>query len=89
MDAIQEAGVLKLPDMNEGTEYLYHSVYTKLARNLDVKFSDIDFDAFDQEDVDALNDLHSDVFENNYNTADRIASALRSVVPAHRAVAYV
>jgi hypothetical protein len=89
VEAIREADAFELPHMNEGTAYLYNSVYNKLARNMDVRLSELDFDAFEPEDVDTFKDIYSDVFESNYYAGNRIASALRSVAPASKAVAYV
>lgn len=89
VSAIEEADGFKLPDMNEGTGYLYNDIYRRLTRGEDVRLSEIDFDAFEADDVDSLNDLHSDIFERNYYTADNISSALRTIVPVCKAVGYV
>ena len=87
--AITEAGAFKLPDMNAGTAYLYKAVYNRLSRNLDVKLSEIDFDAFEPEDIDSLNSLHSDIFERNHFAANGIMSTLRKIEPAYKTVCYV
>ena len=87
--AIAEADAFKLPDMNRGTAYLYKTVYNRLSRNIDVKLSEIDFDAFKPEDIDSLNGLHSDVFERNHFAANGIMSALRKIEPVSKAVGYV
>ena len=87
--AIAEADVFKLPNMNEGMEYLYNSIYSKLSHSSEVRLSDIDFNAFGQDDIDSLNSLHSDVFEKNYYTADSIMSTLRNTVPICKSVGYI
>ena len=87
--AIREADAFRLPDMNAGTAYLYNDVYRRLAQGEDVKLSGIDFGAFEPEDVAAFSDLYSDVFENNHCAVGRIASALRAMTPASKAVGYV
>lgn len=89
VSAIAEADAFKMPDMNEGTSYLYNSIYNNLSLNMDVLLSDIDFDAFEPEDIDLLNDLHSDVFERNGCAANGIMSTLRQVSPVCKAVGYV
>jgi hypothetical protein len=89
MSAIKEADTFTLPSMNAGTEYLYNAVYKKLATNTDVRLSEIEFSAFDYDDVDTLNNLHSDLFESNCIEARSIAHALRSLDPVCRAVAFV
>lgn len=89
VDAIREADGFKLPDMNEGTGYLYNDIYRRLTRGEDVRLSEIDFDAFEADDLDSLNDLHSNVFERNYYAANSISSALRTIVPVCKAVGYV
>lgn len=89
MGAIQEADAFKMPDMNEGTSYLYDTIYNNLSRDIDVKLSGIDFDAFEAEDIDSLSDLHTDVFERNCYAANGIMSTLQQVSPVCKAVGYV
>ncbi len=89
LSAIAEANAFKLPDMNEGTEYLYNTLYTRLSQNIEVKLSDIDFDAFESDDIDSLNGIHTDVFERNHYAAGGIISTLRKLTPACKAVSYV
>jgi len=89
VDAIKEAEIYRLPDMSEGTEYLYGNLYKRLTKGEDVTLSSLDFDAFEPEDIDSLNSLHSDVFERNSYTAGGIVSALRHVDPVQKAVGYL
>ena len=89
VDAIREADIYKLPDMNEGTEYLYSNLYKRLSKGEEVTLSSLDFDAFEPEDIDSINSLHSDLFERNSYTAGGIVSALRNVDPVQKAVGYV
>jgi hypothetical protein len=89
VSAVTEADAFKLPDMSEGTAYLYNSVYRRLANGGTVKLSGLDFDAFEPEDVDSIKDLHAGVFEKNSYAADGIASILRTIAPVSKAVGYV
>ena len=89
VDAIKEADVYRLPDMNEGTGYLYNSLYKRLARCEDVKLSSLDFDAFEQEDINTLNNLHSDVFVRDCSRANGVIHTLHNIVPACKAVTFV
>lgn len=89
MAAIKEADTFRLPSMNAGTEYLYNRIYRRLSQNVDVRLSEIDFDAFDPDDITTLNYLHDDVFDKNNCAADGIMNTLRETTPMHRAVAYV
>ena len=89
VDAIKEADVYRLPDMNEGTGYLYKNLYKRLTSGGDVTLSSLDFDAFDSEDIDSISDLHSNVFERDHYAANGIMSTLRNAAPVPRAVAYV
>lgn len=89
VSAIEEAEAFKIPAMNAGTEYLYNSVYNKLAQNMDVRLSALDFEAFELEDIDSLTDIYSNVFERNCYTADKLASALRSAASVSKTAAYV
>jgi len=87
--AIREAEAFKLPEMSKGTSYLFDNLYRRFSRGEDVKLSSIDFNAFEEEDLEAINSLYSDVFETNYYAARNIASAFLETVPACKAVAYV
>lgn len=89
VSAIAEADAFKMPDMNEGTAYLYNSIYSNLSQNKDVKLSEIDFEAFEADDISCLNDLHSDVLERNCSTANSMMSTLQQISPICKAVSYV
>lgn len=88
-EAIQEAEVYSLPEMNDGENYLYHNVYRRMSRGDDIRLSEIDFHAFESEDIESFGELYSDVFERNCCAADNIASTLQKIAPASKAVAYV
>jgi len=87
--ALSEADVFTLPEMNDGTEYLYNSVYARLSRGEEVSLLGLDFDAFDLDDIDSLNELYDYVFERNYYAADRIVYILRNTASVCKAVSYV
>ena len=89
VEAICEVEAFKLPEMSEGTGYLFENLFSGLSRGEEVRLSNLDFNAFKPEDIESLESLYSDVFEKNYYTAGSIASALRETVPACKAVAYV
>jgi len=89
IDAIKESEEFRLPDMNEGTDYLYNNVYKLLSRGEDVRLSRLDFDAFESEDVNTLNELHTEKLEKNRCAAKGIAYTLKRVTPVCKAVGYV
>jgi len=89
VEAIREAEAFKLPDMSKGTGYLFDNLYSRLSRGEAVRLSELDFSAFEPEDLQTVNSLYSDVFERNCYAAAGIASALREAVPAFKAAAYV
>ena len=89
VEAVREADAFKLPDMSKGAGYLFDNLYSRLSGGGDVRLSNLDFNAFGEEDLEALNSLYSDVFEKNFYAARDIASAIRETVPACKAVAYV
>ena len=41
--------------------YLYDKVYCRMSSGHDVRLSEIDFNAFESEDIDSFRDLYSDV----------------------------
>ena len=87
-EAIKEAEAFSLPEMDTGTKYLYDCIYKKLSQNIDVRLSELDFDAFEPEDIESLNGLH-DVFERNSYAADAIMSTLQKIAPICKAVGFV
>jgi hypothetical protein len=89
VEAIREADAFKLPDMSEGTGYLFDNLYMSLSKGEDATLSSLDFDAFEEDDLNSLNDLYTEVFEKNYYAADGVASTLREALPVCKAAAYV
>jgi len=78
-----------LPEMTEGTSYLFDKVYCCLSVGDEVRLSDLDFAAFDVDDVSCLNDLYDNVLERNSYKANVITSRLRRITPICQAAAYV
>ena len=89
IEAIMEAEAFRLPDMSAGAAHIYDNVCRRLARDEDVRLSHLNFDAFTDDDIDAVVDLHRNVFEKNERTAHNINSALRSIAPAYQPVGFV
>jgi len=89
VSAIEEAEAFKLPDMSAGTQYLHESVYKLLSQNMGVKLSEIDFDAFDSEDIGSLCSLYSEVYERNGRLSRGIMYALQEAAPVCKAVGYL
>jgi len=87
--AVQDATPFVKPEMNEGTSYLHSSIYNRLSRGWEVRLSDLDFNAFDSEDISSLSCLYRDVYEQNNYKANRIADTLRNIVPVCKTTAYV
>ena len=89
VDAIRESDSYKIPDMNEGVGYLYSNLYERLYEGEDVTLSSLDFDAFEQGDINTLRDLHTNIFELNCHMAGSIMYTLKRVAPVSKAVNYV
>ena len=87
--AVKEAAPFVLPEMNKGTSYLYNSVYGRLSMGEQVRLSDLDFDAFDSEDITALHNLYEDVFEKNNHQASGIVDILRKATLVCKDASYV
>lgn len=88
-EAIGEANEFRMPDMTAGTDYLYNRLYRKLSQGEDVKLSELDFNAFTEDDIDLFSDLYTEVFERNEYKANGIASELRRIKPEYKPVCYV
>jgi len=61
----------------------------QLSQGEPVNLSELDFDAFEPEDVGSLNTLYLDVFEKNAYATDCIASVLRKAAPVCKHAVYV
>ena len=89
VSAVQNAPAFEVPEINQGTNYLFNNIYGRLAKGEDVRLSDLDFSAFDSEDINTLHDLYNDVYGKNNYQANSIADALRKIIPISKAAAYV
>ena len=82
LSAIEEAEEFKLPEMNEGMQYLYDELYGKVSRGMELHLSEIEFDRFELDDVDMMRDLYSDTLEVNERKAETINNSLMNIPPA-------
>lgn len=82
LSAIEEAEEFKLPEMNEGMQYLYDELYGKVLRGMELHLSEIEFDRFELDDVDMMRDLYSDTLEVNERKAETINNSLMNIPPA-------
>jgi hypothetical protein len=89
IEAVEEANEFHFPYMSEGSEYLYDNLYNRLTRGENVRLSEIDFGSFELDDVDAIREMHSDVFEANERKAHTLASSLQRLAPATVAAVFV
>jgi hypothetical protein len=89
MEAVMAADTFELPDINDGTRYLYENLYCKLSRGEDVRLSGLNFDEFDSEDLTALNNLYTNVLEKNERTAHSITAELRHSMPVYAPAVFV
>jgi len=89
VEAVQRASPFTMPEMDEGTSYLFNKVYNRLANDETVMLSELDFSAFESDDIQTLARLYDDVFEKNYYQANSIADTLRNAAPVSKAAAYI
>lgn len=89
VEAVQAAPSFSLPQMDGGTSYLFNRVYKKMANGETVTLSELDFSAFDEEDINSLSGLYDEVFGRNNFQADRITYVLQKAVPICNASAYI
>ena len=87
--AMQKAAPFVLPEMSDGASYLYNMVYSRLANDEIVGLSELDFSAFEEEDIQSLAGLYDDVLEKNSHQAYGIADTLRKAAPVCKAAAYI
>ena len=89
ISAIEEAEAFSLPGMTAGIEYIYNSIYKRLTNSEDVRLSEINYNAFDLDDIDSMRDLYSNVLEANESRADTLARTLCGISPIVTAAAFV
>ena len=89
LSAIDKADAFNLPDMNQGTQYVYANLYQKLMRGEELKLSEINFGSFELDDIDSIRELHSKVLDVNENKADSITRTLWNIKPVAAASAFV
>ena len=89
VSAIAEAEAFKLPDMSEGTNYLYNDLYDRLTRGEDVRLSAIDWERFELDDVDTMRELHFNVLEDYESKSYNLTNTLRGIPPVTTAAAFV
>jgi len=89
MEAIEDAEVYKIPDMSDGAEYVYNSIYRRLAQGENVRLSEIEYGSFELDDIDYMREIYTDVLEANEYKADTVARTLRGISPIVAAAAYV
>jgi len=81
MTAIKEAPQFSFPEPNAGVGYIYKEIYPRLLTEEGVLFSLIDFNAFEEDDINIFRDLISDHHEDEYKACkvERILCDLKPV----------
>jgi len=87
--ATQDAPAFAPPKLEGGVDYLFNAVYARLLKGETAHLSDLDFDAFETEDIRSLGVVHEQVYEKNNYKAAEMAGTLRDIVPTTKAMAYV
>ena len=87
--AIQTVAPFTLPEMSEGTKYLYDGLYKCLLAGKVAFLLDIDFDAFDSEDINSLADMYENIFEKSNCKASNLVNTLNRISPVCKVTAYV
>jgi len=89
MTVLRDTTPFTLPAMNEGVNYLYENIYTRLSEGEDVRLSRLDLSAFTAEDIRTFDDLYDNIFEGNNCQGANIVSILRNTEPTCKATTYV
>ena len=88
MSALCEAKAYSLPEMNAGTSYLFEAVYTQVANGGVMRFSELDYDRFDMDDIRSLRSVYCGGIEKNNNQAGHVISAIEKSRPVSVAVTF-
>jgi len=89
ISAIEDADAFKLPETNDGTDYLYKSLYKRLTNGENVCLSEIDYTAFELDDIEVMRDIYNDVLEANEGKANSLTCTLQRLAPVVTASAFV
>ena len=81
VSAIKEADVFHLPDMNEGTHYIYEEIYKKFSEEIPVRLSEVNFSRFELDDINTMRELYADILEVNENKAEAFTRILKNIPP--------
>ena len=79
--AIRTVAPFAFREISSGTQYIRDEICNCLASGKKVKFSEIDFSAFDMEDIDDLLDYQHEVDLINHKSGS-VAQSLREIEPA-------
>ena len=89
ISSIQDAPAFIAPEMGSGTSYLFNSIYKRLSNGEITRLSDLDFDAFDLEDIGTLDELFKNVFEEHNFKTGGIVNTMRNTAPVCKESVYV
>ena len=89
MAELQNAPAFVQPEMDIGTAYLFNQVYTRMARGEKVRLSELDFTAFEEDDIHSLGGLYGEVFGRHNYEASSIAGNLRKIDPTSKSAAFI
>ena len=89
VSAIEDADAFRLPDMSVGADYIYNTIYKRLSCGEEVRLSQIDYDAFELEDIDTMREIYFTVLEADEYKSDGISRTLWNIPPAVTAAAFV
>jgi hypothetical protein len=89
IEALCDANAFSLPELNDGTHYIFTQIYERLSQGEEVRLSGINFDSFELDDVDSMRKLYSDVLEANEYKADNIVNSFRSFPPVSAVTPFV
>jgi len=86
---VHEAPAFALPEMDDGTSYLFKNVYNRLSNDEDVRLSALDFNAFSIKNINYLDELYNNVLESNNHQAYCITKKLQRITPICKPTTYV
>ncbi len=78
--AAPDNGVLEFIE-TEGEQYIFENIFTKLSNGERLRISDIDFDAFDEDDITDIIDYKIDKMENKLRGSINIANIFITTPP--------
>lgn len=79
-DALANAPTFKPQELNAGAQYIQDEIHNKLANGIAVNLKELNFSAFELEDISTFRDFYSDMERHDYK-CEQVGQSLQRLKP--------